>query len=68
MVKLVQPQKETRARLGRKSIILTGPRAGSPHAPQGQGKHQVLVKGHKIGVRGKPEPNLDWVFCFFLFF
>ena len=36
----------------------------------GQGKHWVLVKGHKIGVRGKPEPDLDRVgfFLFFLFF
>ena len=35
----------------------------------GQGKHWVLVKGHKIGVRGKPEPDLDRVgFFLFLFF
>ena len=34
----------------------------------GQGKHWVLVKGHKIGVRGKPEPDLDCVGFFFVFF
>ena len=67
MVKLVQPQKETRTRFGRKLMIRTGPRAGSPHGTQGQGKHWVLVKGHKIGVRGKPEPDLDWVGFFFFF-
>ena len=68
MLKLVQPQKETRTRFGRKLMIRTGPRAGSPHGTQGQGKHWVLVKGHKIGVRGKPEPDLDWVgfFCLFV--
>lgn len=34
MVKLLWPQEETRTRLGKKFIILTGPREGVMHATQ----------------------------------
>ena len=56
---MVQPQKETRTRLGRKKlIILPGPKEGvtTCHA-RAQGKQWVLVEWHKTGVRGKSEPE-----------
>lgn len=56
MIKSPQPQEKTTVRFGRKKfIILTGPKEGVTIChTKPQRKHQVLIRWHKTGVRGKP--------------
>lgn len=43
MVKLLWPQEETRTRLGKKFIILTGPREGGSHVCH-SGSQRVSIR------------------------